>query len=764
MAMNLRVMWLLNHSSARKFEVPMLKKIGINQIFTPKKYPDEVGFRSASVDFSEDESLDIPVADLKILNAAEWHLGADAEAWRIANKYFDVVFFMFHRPELLENAARYFGGAVILRAYGVEKESSYGRVARIFNNTRHIKKIGKRFYFGEAYSHLADSDSDYLKARRIFLPLGLSDASLRDVWQGGEPQIYFVCPDICTNIYYQNIYDEFCRNFTGFKYVIAGAQAIKVDDPQVLGYVTNEQHAYNMAQSRVMFYHSSEPNHIHYHPFEAIRAGMPLVFMAGGMLDRMGGADLPGRCKTVSEARHKIQRILGDDRRLIDRIRSSQAVLLESMKPENCEQAWRDGFARIDSELAAWRTGQAVRSQWQKKRKRVAVVLPVEYRGGSLRGALELVKALYIGSRQAEDAADIVFMHLDDSALYQDEDFSGLPEGVMRRPFKWRILSQPEARRAMYYAGFVDWIPVADNYIIPDDGVQQLADCDACLIVSDRLAYPVLPIKPIALMVYDYVQRYIPHFIGNEEQSFLAAARSANKVFVTTEFTHQDALQYAGVEPGRLRKVPMLIPEFSVFRDSLDVKKSCGHYFLWTTNAAPHKNHKNAVQALEIYYEELDGRWDCKITGANTKGILDSRLPHLQALAEIFKRCAVLRRRVKWLGELPDCQYKKVLAEAEFLWHAGRIDNGTFSVVEAAFAGVPALSSDYPAMREMNAEFGLNMLWMDPASPRDMARKLKDMEQEANMRRAMLPGEAELRMHGVDHYAKAYWQELHEII
>ncbi len=54
-----------------------------------------------------------------------------------------------------------------------------------------------------------------------------------------------------------------------------------------------------------MFYHSQSPRHIHYHPFEAIKIGMPLVFMGGGMLDRMGGTNLPGRARTWGEATQK---------------------------------------------------------------------------------------------------------------------------------------------------------------------------------------------------------------------------------------------------------------------------------------------------------------------------------------------------------------------------------------------------------------------------------------------------------------------------
>ena len=53
-------MWLLNHGTARKFEVPMLKRIGFSEVFLPKKTPADISFRSGSVEFSEDQHLTIP--------------------------------------------------------------------------------------------------------------------------------------------------------------------------------------------------------------------------------------------------------------------------------------------------------------------------------------------------------------------------------------------------------------------------------------------------------------------------------------------------------------------------------------------------------------------------------------------------------------------------------------------------------------------------------------------------------------------------------
>lgn len=755
---NLRVMWLLNHSSARKFEVPMLKRIGISQIFLPKQFPAHHNFRSATIDWTEDQALDLPLTDLEKINATDWYGNPSIEAWTIANKYFDVIFFIMHSPEILQSIARHYEGIAIWRAYGLDSTINYGGIIKSYNLSKCFEKMGQRLYFGEAYSHLGDTEGELITRRRCYLPLGLPEHDVLDGWQGSDRIIYFVCPDVGFNIYYKKVYDDFKRNFSGIPYVVAGAQPVHVNDRNVLGYVTNERHAYNMAQSRVMYYHSREPNHIHYHPFEAIRAGMPLVFMAGGMLDRMGGVGLPGRCHTVAEARRKIKRILADDWSLIESIRSSQAVLLDPMRPDNCEPAWREGFKRIAADLATWRSEQAQRPA-RVKRKRVAIIVPVAYRGGTLRAAFCLAQVLHLGSRQWGEDAEVVFFHLDDPKEYPESEFADLPFHISRRPFNWKWLEAPEAKRAMRYAGHSEWEPATEGYIIPDDGMRQAMDCDLWLVVSDRLSCPLLPLRPTVLMVYDYLPRYVDVISGELNQSVLAAARSAQRVLVTTEFTRQDALQYAGLDPSKVAKVPMLAPEFPLLR-SASQDKEAGTYFVWSTNAAPHKNHAHAAAALRIYYEELEGQLECRVTGVNTRHLLASKQPHLEAMGEVFDRSKKLKKRVKWLGELPDTQYRRMLTSACFLWHAGRIDNGTFAVIEAACFGVPALSSDYPAMREIDAQFTLNLAWMNPDDPQQMARQLKKMEQDASARRGLLPTVAQLQAQRLESHATNYWKEL----
>jgi glycosyltransferase involved in cell wall biosynthesis len=760
---NHRVMWLLNHGAARRFEIPMLKSIGISEIFLPKIIPPDHNFRSASIDFSEDSNLTIPADDLALLNATDWYGEPGIDAWKIANKYFDVAFFVLHRFELLASIAKHFSGAAIWRAYGLDASLSYSVLLDSTRNRsgwKDIRGMGSRFWFGKAYPHLDRIERRQLKQRAIYLPLGLSDSEAKPVWTGQRKTLFFVCPEIGLNPYYRKVYDEFRKSFSEFDYVIGGSQPIAVQDERVLGFVPVEEHQRNMRELRVMFYHSTEPNHIHYHPLEAVRAGMPLIFMAGGMLDRFGGTGLPGRCKSTSEAMDKVRRVLGDDQKLIANIRATQSRLLEPLRSEVCRPAWVENFSKIIAELELSRRAERT-TVATPKRRRIAVILPIQYRGGTLRGAKLLAIALWEGSRRVGEDVDVVFGHVDDPASYDKNDFEDLPPPIARRPFTWASLDGPAARRAMTYAGHNSWQPISEEYVMPNDGMRQFLDCDLWLVVSDRLPVPLLPIRPYVLSVYDYLQRYQPRR-WDKEYSFLAAARRAERVLVTTRFTEGDALQYGGLDPKKVFRVPMLTPQFEpVASLPASVNRA---YFIWPTNDAFHKNHANGFMALRIYWEELDGRLNCHATGFNTGGLLDDQKPFLKLLGNSPRDIRALRSRIRLRGELSDAMYQRELAGARFLWHPAQIDNGTFSVVEAAHMRIPALSSDYPPMREIDNQFELRLAWTPSDDPIRMARALKWMEEHLDEQRSLLPSTEKLERQNVNALADRYWTVVRECL
>lgn len=757
-----RVLWLLNHTTLRRFELAQFEALGVSEVFTPKNFPFDEGNLSANVDYSLDARLSIPADELEVLNEQDWYLSPSAQAWEIANRYFDVAVIGFF-PDQMKSAIRQFKGAIVLRVFGLSAGYSYSQLIYQFGGeqlVRDIKALGRRFWFGAGYQHLHQIESRYLSDRNCFLPVGLATRNTAEDWTGASQRVLFVCPRIGSSPYFEKVYKDFLKAFGDFPHTIGGAQPVAVEDPNVIGFVSREQHERNMREHRVMFYHSQEKNHIHYHPFEAVAAGMPLLFMGGGLLDTLGGANLAGCCNSIAEARSKIKRILGGDEQFIRTIRSTQTILLEAIKAESCAPAWQSGFRSVLEELELARLDAAMRPV--SASKKVAVILPVAYKGGSLRGAKLIAEAIQIGSIGAGEPAEVVFAHLDKGGDYSADDFADLPADIKRRPIKLREMNSAEARRAMRYAGHDDWEPRSERYLVLDDGIKQFMDCDLWLIVSDRLLAPILPLRPIAHMVYDYLQRYEPILTRGADQPFIDAARIAERVFVTTDFTRQDALQYGGVSPQKLVKLPMLSPRF--ISGKLDAAMAEPDYFIWTTNAAPHKNHANALRALDIYYGELGGALRCVVTGVNTDSLLSSSLPHLKSVMAGLKSNKRLSSRLTFSGNLPDEDYRLLLAGAAFLWHPGRIDNGTFSVIEAASLGVPALSSDYPAMREIDAQFCLNLMWQEADDARSMASAMWEMERHHLKRRENLPTAEELASQDVQRLAGDYWKAIRECL
>lgn len=348
---------------------------------------------------------------------------------------------------------------------------------------------------------------------------------------------------------------------------------------------------------------------------------------------------------------------------------------------------------------------------------KIAVIIPIAYRGGSLRGAIALINSLIHGALALNDSLSIVFGYID-SPDYNDAMFADLHASVQRRPYQWQTLDNNEAFRAMHYAGHLEWEPKEEAYSYPDDGINQFLDCSLWLIISDRLNKALLPIRPHILMVYDYIQRYLPFMSMDYEQQFIANAHRALCLLTTTEFTRQDVLQYVGLAPENVVKMPVLAPNF----ECVPVMAS-SHYFVWATNSSPHKNHLNTFEALKHYYDEHHGTLECHITGVDTEQLGD----YYPLLSQMLKRSPTMKKMMVFCGELSDADYKLKLKHAAFFLHTALIDNGTLAVIEAAQMGVPSLSNDYACMREIDKQFDLNLAWMDATSSQDMANHLMDI-------------------------------------
>ena len=771
-----RVLWLLNHETLRLSEVPLLQELGF-EVFLPKLYDDTEDNKSASVSYDFDGGLSIPPEALAILNAHNFYSSPiDYEVRQVINRYFGTVITAAF-IDMTRRLVQHFKGRILVRAFGHAGTTNYFDVFEQYGGRsfmRSIFKIQDRFWLASGYRNIRDNEPDFFQRRDVYLPLGLPEKffAIEDSWIGTDKKIFFVCPRIKSSpTYFGKIYDEFKRDFGDFPYAVGGAQPIEVDDPNVLGKIPRDAFDRHLQECAVMYYHSREPRHIHYHPLEAIVVGQPLLFMEGGMLDLLSKSPdmaersaekgerpvvMAGMCRTTEEARQKIKRIFAGDTVLIEAIRNSQKSLLECFSHAFNRRIWTENFKQ-----GVMRVQPAALPQPKQK---IAVMLPIGYRGGSINGAKNIAKMIHIGSRQAGEPVDVVFSCLAD--FYDvDTDFGDLLAlGIEVRETRWRNIDKDEAANALHMGSHDPGPLLMDHYMVPKDGVCDFADCSFWMLVSDRTLWPIVPLRPHAVMVYDYLQRYVPEIFGTHhsvyEISQIETDRQADFLLTTTPQTRMDAIHYAGVYPGKVVLSPM---EF----DPLDLPAGPNpmeqDYFIWTTNITVHKNHMRALEALEIYYQELGGTLNCVVTGYDTEKLnirkkLADPQEYVAKIRERIRRARFTKSQFQVPGHLSTQSYVTMLSHASFLFHAAQADNGTFSVIEAAFHGVPSLSTDYPQMRYIDERFGVKATFTDPFSARAMAQALKGMETGAAAKRALLPTRAELARFSYRQVAPEFWQ------
>jgi glycosyltransferase involved in cell wall biosynthesis len=351
-----RVAWLLNHTTLRDSEVPIIRELGL-EVYTTKEIPVSTGdqsidsTRSMSVDFSEDENSTLPNWVLNRLNQHNFYNdGIPPDIAGLLNGYFGTVIVGGASWPLLDGLMKAFTGRIVLRVFGREHPNNYTQLFTYFGKEDFWKTFWQkqyRFWFTPAYDSITAFEVPEIQNRSTTLPLTLPDRTWRaaNTWVGSDKRVFFFCPRIGSDPeYYGKIYQEFKSHLGHLPHLIAGNQPVPVDDPQVAGYVSDDQMQSWYREMRVMFYHSREPRHLHYHPLEAVVYGMPLIYMKGGLVEDFMGKGKPGACDSYEEAEQKLQRILDGDEDFTRSVIESQSTLLDTFQPDTVRKVWKEQF------------------------------------------------------------------------------------------------------------------------------------------------------------------------------------------------------------------------------------------------------------------------------------------------------------------------------------------------------------------------------------------------------------------------------------
>jgi glycosyltransferase involved in cell wall biosynthesis len=403
----------------------------------------------------------------------------------------------------------------------------------------------------------------------------------------------------------------------------------------------------------------------------------------------------------------------------------------------------------------------------------ITIILPIAYRGGSLRVTKTIARMIHLGSRNAGAPCDVRIAVLADRYRIESEFGDVISNGIEVREFKWKPVTDKEVEMANFNQGRTIDLPF-NSYFMPDDGIDNCADSDLWFLVSDRMEMPLAPIRPYVVFATDYIQRYVPEIFSEApfdvDLPFLQTAREANAVLTTTPHTRSDAISYAGVPAGKVHLAPMDFDP-APFPDADDSGVVHGQYIVWPTNTTKHKNHLRALDALKQYYGKLEGKLTIKIVGPNSHWMdPNSDLPegmdknaYLASMRSKVRSSAVLTQNIEFCGEISDEEYARAVIGARFLWHPTIIDNGTFAVAEAAWLGCPSLASGYPQMRYIGERFNIPMQFFNAMSVEEMAKALKIMESNAESLRKRLPDRDDLKKHSWQNYAAEYWDMLRGI-
>lgn len=411
--------------------------------------------------------------------------------------------------------------------------------------------------------------------------------------------------------------------------------------------------------------------------------------------------------------------------------------------------------------------------------KKIAVMLPIPYKGGSLRAAKNIAKSIAYQSRKKGDDIQVVFSYVKVNDYDINLDFSDLiKENITLRETEWKVFPKESLQTAASLLELDEGIMEFDDFCLPTDGANDFNDCDLWVIISDRLPAPLFTLKKNAFVIFDYIQRYIPGIFGDSEilwsrqaACFMAPLRNSSKVFVTTPSTQKYLISYAGVEEYKthLLEIDFQPLDFVGTANNIDIPEK---YIIWTTNTALHKNHVNAIKGYEIYLQEYGGTNNLVITGANTE-VFDPAVDleddslflncvHINQIREKLDKNKYLASHIHIMGNVSDRIYTSLLKNAQYLWHPALYDNGTFSVLEAAYLGVPSLSARYPAMEYFNQKFKLNLKFFNPRNPVEMAEALIEMDPSAKS--ILLPEKETLSRSGWKNLSASIYKQITSLL
>lgn len=679
-----RILWLLNHDTLSKFELPLIRDLGF-EVFTPKNVPKEILQQSGSRTYEYDQTLTIPVRDLEKLNNFNFYENSKFPFHinRIINQHFDIAIVMYNF-HTIENIVNYFQGIIFTRAFGLGNDIKYFDITEQFSHNLLLKmqQIKERFYFSHCYESIAENEIGIYRDKSVFMPLGLpiDFYDIEDSWKGGLNKVLFFCSRI--NIFEESkrIYNKFKQDFEGFDYLVVGNQPIPVNDDRVTGFLQREELNNYYKECKVMFYHSTYPRHLHYHPLEAIIAGMPLIYMDKGLLSSLGGTRQTGRCKSISEARQKIKRILNNDTQLIEDIRKDQKEILYKFSYAYNRSEWEHNFLPLLDKN---------KSNEINKGKTISLFITDRQANYYLDDYKELVR-IFNESIKKNNSMNKIVLNIQNGKFDMNHDFiETLKDGVSIKEYEIKKISLSELIDSLNLM-FKDEILYHNEYSLPVDYLHNFIDSDYWLFLNDNLDYPIAPIKPYGIYVQDLGER----FYDKISDIHISNYKKAHFLLVSSEQTKIDLIKHLGIKQEKILFIPFIHSKYQL---------NMQHYtFSEHTLIELDFNKKelvlNVINELYNYYRLYGKKEEIKIH-FNIDSKMDNYL--MDEYNKAISNFESLKKNVSLHYDCNAGEYNFLYSHAKNIVFPHHISNIYSRLSKAAHLSKRIIVNDFPFYRDM---------------------------------------------------------------
>ena len=324
------ILYLLNHKTLTDFEIPILINKGYG-VLTSKKMESLSISNSIYVNnHYYDNFLNLDINIINKLNNVNWYSNniiSDEIITFLNNNFKFIILTLLTNGALLNQLITKYNGIILYRFFG--RESDYRYRCLLIENINLNNKIKFIFSYPEIYEFEKSFDNFFNDTNSFIVKLGLSNSLITKIINTYSPinnKICFINSKINNCQYYTNIYNEFINNFKTYDYLLLGKNN-NIDDKNKLENLDDEKYYKKIAECKLMYYHSKEPRHLHYHPLEGIVIGIPIIFHKENLLSSYLPNSL-GNCENIDDAKKKIDRILSNDIEFINSIINEQNKII----------------------------------------------------------------------------------------------------------------------------------------------------------------------------------------------------------------------------------------------------------------------------------------------------------------------------------------------------------------------------------------------------------------------------------------------------